>query len=103
MFTPKDGVVDSYVVEEVINEKENKITDFISFYTVKCSVLKHETIKEYKVFCYCLMLQAAYVFYYVSNNINELMKNALIFAKRSEHDVFYCLNLMDNQKFLEVG
>ena len=48
-FTPKEGIVDSYVVEETVGEKEKKITDFVSFYTVNCSVLKHETIKEYKV------------------------------------------------------
>lgn len=51
LLVPKPDIVDTYVVEEVVNEKEKKITDFVSFYTVKCSVLKHETIKEYKV-CY---------------------------------------------------
>jgi len=45
MFTPKEDIVDSYVIEGA----DKKITDFISFYTVPCSVLKHETIKEYKV------------------------------------------------------
>jgi hypothetical protein len=48
MFTPRPDVIDCYVVESV-TEKEKKITDFISFYIVKCKVLNHETIKEYKV------------------------------------------------------
>ena len=45
MFTPKEDIVDSYVVENA----EKKVTDFVLFYTVPCSALKHETIKEYKV------------------------------------------------------
>ncbi len=48
MFTPKEDIVDSYVVEN----EEKKITDFISYYAVPCSALKHETIKEYKVRCF---------------------------------------------------
>lgn len=56
LFVPKADIVDSYVVEEVVNEKEKKITDFISFYTVTCGVLKHETIKEYKVALYIFSL-----------------------------------------------
>lgn len=46
MLTPKDQIVDSYVVEDA---KEKKITDFVSFYIVPCAVLKHKTIKEYRV------------------------------------------------------
>ena len=49
MFVPKEDIVDSYVVEEVVDEKTKRITDFVSFYTVPCSILKHEAIKEYKV------------------------------------------------------
>ena len=49
MFVPKEEIVDSYVVENA----EKKITDFVSYYAVPCSVLKHETIKEYKVKVLC--------------------------------------------------
>ncbi len=31
------------------------------------------------------------------------MRAALISAKKSGHDVFNCLNIMDNKKFLEVS
>lgn len=46
---PRPEVVDSYVVEMDIGGKK-VITDFISFYTLPSSVLKHEKIKEMKVF-----------------------------------------------------
>lgn len=45
MIVPKDNIVDSYVVED----EEKNITDMISIYFVPCSVLKHKSIKEYKV------------------------------------------------------
>lgn len=35
---PRENVVESFVVED---EKEKKITDFISFYSLPSSVLKH--------------------------------------------------------------
>lgn len=47
-LTPKEGVIDTYVVEETVDGKKT-ITDFLSFYTLPSSVLKHETIKEMKV------------------------------------------------------
>jgi len=48
---PKEDVIDSYVVEEVVNG-EKVITDFFSYYTLPSSVLKHEAIKEMKVSLY---------------------------------------------------
>lgn len=43
---PRDNVIESFVVES----KENgKITDFISFYNLPSSILKHETHKVLKV------------------------------------------------------
>ena len=41
-FLPRKGVMNSFVVE-----KNNKVTDFISFYTLRSSILnnpKHETL-----------------------------------------------------------
>lgn len=35
--------------------------------------------------------------------LTNLMRAALISAKKSGHDVFNCLNIMDNKKFLEVS
>ena len=46
---PKEDVVDTYVVEATVEGKKI-ITDFVSFYTLPSSVLKHESVKEMKVF-----------------------------------------------------
>jgi len=91
---PREGVIDSYVVEEINEKKEKVITDFISYYTLPSSVLKHESIKEMK---------AAYLYYYASTKtpLKNLVRAALILAKKSDHDVFNCLNIMENKKFIE--
>jgi len=94
LLVPRSNVVDTYVVEESVNEKEKKITDFVSFYTVDCGVLKHEAVAQYK---------GAYVFYYASTktSVTELVKQALIAASNSGHDIFFCLNIMENKQFFE--
>lgn len=91
---PKEGVIDSYVVEEVNEKKEKIITDFISYYTLPSSVLKHESIKE---------MTAAYMYYYVATKqpLEKLVRAVLVLARKSNHDVFNCLNIMDNMSFLE--
>lgn len=45
MLLPKKDIVYTYVVPG----PDGKLTDFVSFYVVPYSVLKHETIKEFKV------------------------------------------------------
>jgi glycylpeptide N-tetradecanoyltransferase len=92
---PKEGVIDTYVVEETNEKKEKIITDFISFYTLPSSVLKHETIKEMK---------AAYLYYYAATKtpLVQLVKAATVLAKKAGHDVFNCLDIMDNKEFLET-
>jgi len=50
---PREWVVESFVVEDA---KEKKITDFISFYSLPSSVLKHP---EHKI------LNVAYSYYNV--------------------------------------
>jgi len=93
---PKEGVIDTYVVEKTDKDKGKIITDFISFYTLPSSVLKHETIKEMK---------AAYAYYYAATetSLSSLFKAALVIAKKDNHDVFNCLNIMDNSTILEVS
>jgi glycylpeptide N-tetradecanoyltransferase len=68
---PREGVLDSFVVED---PDSKQITDFISFYHLPSSVLKHV---EHKT------LKAAYSFYNVPGKytMSELMKDALILAK----------------------
>ncbi|KAI8838370.1 Myristoyl-CoA:protein N-myristoyltransferase, N-terminal domain-containing protein [Chytridium lagenaria] len=75
------------------------ITDFYSFYSLPSSVIgnpKHTHIK------------AAYLFYFApkgmggdTKRLQDLMKDALILAKKNDFDVFNCLNLKDNQVFLD--
>ncbi len=58
------------------------------------SILKHEKHK---------ILKVAYAFYTVANTVSleELMRNALIIAKREEFDVFNALDIQDNEQFLK--
>ena len=88
---PRPGVIDTFVVED---EKTHLVTDFLSFYHLPSSVLKHEVHKT---------LNVAYSYYNVSNTVSaeELMKNALILAKQREFDVFNALDIMENEQFLK--
>jgi glycylpeptide N-tetradecanoyltransferase len=52
---PREGVVDTFVIENT----DGKVTDFISFYHLPSSILKHETHK---------LLKVAYSYYSVANN-----------------------------------
>jgi glycylpeptide N-tetradecanoyltransferase len=89
-FLPREGVIDSYVVE---NEK-GVITDFGSFYHLPSTIMNNP---QYNI------LKAAYSYYNVSTKtpINELMNDLLISAKNIGMDVFNALDLMENVEFLE--
>lgn len=88
-FITKENVVYSYVVED-----KGIITDFISFYTITTQIIGDDKYKELKV---------AYSFYNVSTRTgwDELMSEALIICKQLGFDVFNCLDIMDNNKFLK--
>merc|ERR1719183_3123518 len=88
-FLPRHNVIYSYVVEDA-----HTITDFISFYNLPSSILKNP---EHK------MLNAAYSYYNVTttNRMEELMKDALVQARDAGFDVFNCLDVMENGKYLE--
>lgn len=89
-FLPRPDIVDSFVVE-----REGKIVDFVSYYTLPSTVMHHPVHKT---------LKAAYSFYNVSGETTwvELMNDALISAKQLNFDVFNALDLMDNREFLEM-
>lgn len=89
-FTPREGIVDSFVIKD----KEGKVTDMISFYTLPSTVMHHPVHKQ---------LKAAYSFYNVSQKtpLIDLMQDALILAKQRGFDVFNALDLMENREFLE--
>ena len=68
---PREGVIESYVVEDL---QSKQITDFISFYSLPSTILRHETHK---------ILNVAYSYYFVPNvaSITDLMADALVIAK----------------------
>ncbi len=83
-------MIESYVVEN----KEGEITDFLSFYALPSSILKHV---EHK------LLRAAYSYYNVpkAHTLTELTKDALILAKNKGFDVFNALDIMQNEEVLK--
>lgn len=89
-FTPREGIVDSFVIKD----EEGQVTDMISFYTLPSTVMHHPVHKQ---------LKAAYSFYNVCHKtpLIDLMQDALILAKQRGFDVFNALDLMENKEFLE--
>lgn len=83
-------MVDSFVIE---NPDTHEVHDFLSFYHLPSSILKHEVHKTLKV---------AYCYYNVANTVTmqELIRNALILAKQRDFDVFNALDIMDNDNNL---
>jgi len=82
---PREGVVHSYVRENGSGE----VTDVLSFYSLPSSILgnnKHN------------LLKAAYSYWNVATTVSlqELMYDALIFARKLDFDVFNALNVMEN-------
>jgi len=90
-FTPREGVIDSFVVED---PETHEVTDLLSFYTLPSTIIGN---KKYN------MLKAAYSFYNVSTKTpwKQLMHDALILAKQLKFDVFNALNVMENDIFLK--
>lgn len=69
-FKPRTGIIDSFIVEN----KDKKITDMVSYYSLPSSVMHHEIHKT---------LRAAYSFYNVSTATPwlDLIQDALISAR----------------------
>jgi len=90
IFLPRKDVVHAWVVED--NNK--KLTDMISFYCLPSSIIGHEKYNT---------LKAAYSYYNVSTKTpwEQLMTDALIYAKQLDYDVFNALNVMENDSFLK--
>jgi len=76
-------------------EADGKITDMLSFYILSSSVWNNKKHKGFK---------AAYSYYNVATTckLKDLVYNSLILAKNMNCDVFNTLNIMNNQKFLQV-
>ncbi|XP_046710513.1 glycylpeptide N-tetradecanoyltransferase 1b [Silurus meridionalis] len=87
---PRDGIIDTYVVEDLGGE----VTDLVSFYTLTSTVLNHHTHHS---------LKAAYSLYTVTTAtpLQQLIEDVLIIAKARGYDVFMALDVMRNKAFLE--
>jgi len=83
----QEGVVSSYVIEDA----DGTVTDFFSFYTLPSTVIGNAEYSE---------LKAAYMFYMVpgKHGVEEIMRQVLILAKSSGHDVVNALDLMEMQE-----
>jgi len=90
-FMPRDKVVHSFVVQD---PKTNKITDFLSFYSLPSTVIGNKLHSQ---------LNAAYSFYNVATSTSwvNLITDALILAKQLGYDVFNALDVMENLTFLK--
>jgi glycylpeptide N-tetradecanoyltransferase len=80
----QEGVVSSYVIED----GDGTVTDFFSFYTLPSTVIGNAEYSE---------LKAAYMFYMVpgKHGVEDIMRQVLILAKSSGHDVVNALDLME--------
>lgn len=90
-FSHKEGVMESYVVED---PKTKQITDLASFYSLPSSILHNPKYHT---------LNAAYSWYIVSTKtpLKVLMNDILVIAYKKGFDVFNCLEIHDNKTFLE--
>jgi glycylpeptide N-tetradecanoyltransferase len=85
---PRAKVIDTFVVEG----QDGSVTDMCSFYHLPSTILGRDDT-----------LFAAYSYYNVATTVplQDLMKDALILAKKEGADVFNALDLMDNELFLK--
>jgi glycylpeptide N-tetradecanoyltransferase len=81
----QNDVISSYVVES----NEGCITDFFSFYTLPSTIIGNAEYSE---------LKAAYMFYTAPGaySVEDLLKQSLILAAATGHDVFNALDILDN-------
>ncbi|KAJ4940593.1 hypothetical protein JOQ06_026890 [Pogonophryne albipinna] len=87
---PRENVIDTYVVQG----DDGTLTDMVSFYSVSYRVLNHPVHTD---------LRAAHLLYVTSTATDpvDLMGDTLVLAQTKGFDIFFALNVMDNQSFLE--
>ncbi|KAI9536764.1 hypothetical protein NQZ68_031839, partial [Dissostichus eleginoides] len=87
---PRENVIDTYVVQG----DDGTLTDMVSFYSVSYRVLNHPVHTD---------LRAAHLLYITSTATDpvDLMEDTLVLAQTKGFEIFFALNVMDNQSFLE--
>ena len=94
---PKNNIVYTYVLED----EEHKITDFCSFYSIQRTVLNNQNKKDskYKKINFAYEL----INYNSSISMKELLRCAIILAKKNNFDAFYCVDYKENgENFKEL-
>ena len=78
----------------MIVDKDNKITDMFSFYSLPSTIIGNKEFSE---------LKAAYAYYAIpgSMSIKELTFATIVKAKQKNYDVFNMLDIMDNESVLK--
>lgn len=90
-FIPREGVVYTYVVENVHSKK---LTDMVSFYSLPSSIIQHPLHnKLYAAYAFCIAA--------VDTSITDLMQDALVLARRNGFDVFNALDLARHAEFFK--
>ena len=90
-FMPRKDVIHSYVVE---NPESGKLTDLVSFYSLPSSIIQHPVHKTLKAaYSYCTAA--------LKNSITDLMRDALVLARRNDFDVFNALDLAQNAEMFK--
>jgi glycylpeptide N-tetradecanoyltransferase len=87
----------NFIMCYVLENDNNDVVDFISYYKIKSPVLKNDK-NDY--------INVAQLFYYTSVNEPQysLIKNMLIVARNNNMDVFNAMDIMENSNILkELG
>ncbi len=96
---PRDEIIYSFVSGTAEDREEDRITDFISFYSLPSTIVeKSGTASLHK------SLKVAYLFYYAAESkdrLKVLVEAALVRARDLGFDVFNCVDIMQNSVFLD--
>jgi glycylpeptide N-tetradecanoyltransferase len=88
LVNEKQNIIYSYVV----TNEEGNITDFISLYYLPSQIkneIKYTDVKK------------AYLYYYFSNDLLNLVDNALYLMKNKDIDIVNCVDQYNNRSFVE--
>ena len=78
----------------VVKDQNGNVTDMVSYLVIQSTILNHNVHR---------ILNVGYLWYYFSTKtpIALLLKNLLIIAQNNNVDVFNCLDIQDNMKFID--
>ena len=87
MLLPRNNIIYTYVLED----ENNKITDFCSFYGMSRPILNNNNTKIKKInLAYSIMN------FNSSISMKDLLKSAIILAKQNNFDAYHCIDYKEN-------